>query len=369
MNCSAKSLSATLTAFLAFSLLPHLQAQDSTGTVFGAVICNDGNTPARGARISLIPVDRLLSQKGAEASNSTSSDFAGTYEARSIPPGTYVVNATLDGYDDDLKLVASVLDKLTPEDRKKLIAAFPEVTVKPGASVRKDLILRRAAAISGHATVDVGGLPGRVSVTATRVSETSRDNSPIDRAEQSEPFTQSTLTDDRGAFRIAGLPAGKYRISLRITEAYFAAAIGKNGVVHIQPERQGTAELEVYAPEGLDQDHARLVSVNDGDEITDADITIPMRFLHSITGVVTKGGTVAAAVPITLERKGRSLLGYSALSMPDGSYRFDLLPSGSYIIRAKDTASSSAGETVVQILDSDVLDTNIDLHGPESPVR
>jgi hypothetical protein len=362
----AKTLFAVLPAIFLF--LSPVSAQDATGAVSGTVLCNDGNTPARGAKIELIPLEQLLNQSAAVGSKSTNSDFTGTYEMRSLTPGTYIVNATLDGYDDDLKLVRSAADAFSPEDKKKLFESFPQVIIKPGASTRKDLLLRRAAAISGRVAVDMGGTPGRVLVTATRIFVHEASSSLVTLSEKVLPFEQSTVSDDRGAFRIAGLPAGMYRVSLRITEAYFAAGF-ENGKVHLQPERPGTAELIVFAPEALDDSNARIISVNDGDEITDADITVPTRILHSIAGTVTERGAPASSVTITLERKGGSMLDCSAISMPDGSYRFDLLPSGSYILRAKDTVSSSAGETFVQILDSDVLDSNIDLHGPESPTH
>lgn len=369
MKHSAKSMSATLAIFIALISPALLLAQDPTGSVSGTVICNDGNTPVRGAEITLIPLSQLLSSRTGEGSKSASTDFSGSYELRLVPPGTYVVNAASDGYNDDLKLVLSALDTLTQEDKRKLIAAFPQITVKPGASVRKDLVLRRAAAISGHATVDLGGVPGRVNVTATKIAGVGTPSSLIERSQRPEPFRQSTLTDDRGAFRIAGLPAGKYRISLRITEAYLAAEIGKHGEVHIQPERPGTAELEVYAPESLNEASARLFEVHDGEEISDADVTIPMRLLHSVAGVVTKGGAPVAGILIALERKGESVLGHNAVSMPDGAYRFDLIPSGDYTVHARDESSSSVGETSIHILDSDVLDANIDIRSTASSVH
>ncbi len=367
MKHAAKSSVGILAVSLSFILLPVLSAQDSTGSVSGTVICNDGNTPGRGAKVTLIPLEGLLSQNAGAASKSTSSDFSGTYEIQSVSPGTYVVNATLDGYDDDLKLVLSILNTFTLEDKEKLFATFPQVIVKPGASVRKDLVLRRAAAISGHASVDIGGALERFRVTATRISGVAPPSSLIAGSKKSEPFSQSSLTDDRGAFRIAGLPAGKYRISLRITEAYFAVAKDKSGKVHLQPERPGTADLKIYAPEALDESHARVVEVNDGDEITDADITVPMQRLHSITGIVTQGGVPAAGIFITLMRKGTSMQSSDAVSMPDGSYRFDLVPSGSYILRARRGGSDSSGEVPVQLQDSDVFDANIDLRGQVNP--
>lgn len=365
MTLAAKCIFRVL-LIIAFSLITGsiLRAQDATGTVSGTVVCNDGNAPGRGAKVALIPLDRLVSKKDGSGSKSTSTDFSGIYEFGSVAPGTYVVNASLDGYNDDLKLVLSVLDFAIVEDRKRVFAAFPQVTVKPATIVRKDLVLRRAAAISGRATVDTGGVPGRSAVIATRIPGIGQADSLISRSEGSELFTQSSPIDDRGDFRIAGLPAGKYRISLRVTEAYFRVEVDK-GSIRPQPERTGTAELNVYAPEALDEAHARVIEVNDGDEITDADITVPTRLLHSVAGIVTEGGAPVAGISITLERErdGASIGASDALSMADGSYRFDLLPPGNYTVRAKHRSAGLTGERPVQVQDSDVIDANIDLRG------
>ena len=362
-HAMSKSMSWALAAFL---FLPLLSAEDATGSVSGTVVCADGNSPARGAKVAVIPVDQLLSRETGSAPGATTSDFSGTYEIRAISPGTYIVNATLDGYSDDLKLVLSVLNMFSLDDKRKLLAAFPQVTVKAGTATRKDLVLRRAAAISGHVTVDFGGLAGRVQVTAARIVSLGSASSPISIASGSEPFTQSSLTDDRGEFRIAGLPAGQYRISVRITETYFGSVINK-GEVHVQPQRSGTAELKVYAPEALEEGHTRIFRVNEGDEITDADITIPTRILHSIGGIATEVGVPAAGVSISIEREGTSIEGSDAVSMPDGSYRFDLLPPGNYILRAKHGRLS--GHDAVQLQDSDILDANINLHGPSTQMQ
>jgi hypothetical protein len=92
------------------------------------------------------------------------------------------------------------------------------------------------------------------------------------------------MVDDRGGYRIAGLPPGTYRLSVRITEAFFNAHAtpGAHVSVTLSTPRPGTAELIVFAPDSLKESSARLVTVGDGDEITAADITVPARLLHSI---------------------------------------------------------------------------------------
>ena len=356
-----------LLAFLYFAfLLPRLSAEDASGSVVGNVICADGNVPARGAVVTIVPLDRLLEgQRGGFATTRT--DFNGAYEFLTVKPGTYAVNAVSNGYSDDLKFVLLVLANFSFEDRQKILAGLPQVTVKPGVSLHKDLILRRAAAISGRVSVDLGGIPGQVMVTATRVSGEDSGVGIMAQLQKSNPFTQSAPIDDRGAYRIAGLPSGKYRISIRVTEAYLRA-ISKGGEVRLEAERPGTAELTVYAPEFLNAADARIIEVTDADEISDADITVPARLLHSIGGIVTDGGFPRSGMLIEVQRQGNPAQGSNATTLEDGSYRFDLLQSGTYTVRVLRAGSSTAtsGAVSVHLVDSDLLDANIELRSKEA---
>lgn len=354
---------------LLLSVVP-VEAQTSGGSVSGLIVCSDSNAPARDANVALIPVNRILTQTptlDSSTSNlpSTSTDFSGAYEIGSVAPGTYIISATLDGYLNDLQLALSRLNRLTIDEKKKLVAELPQVTVKAGVETRKDLILRRAAAISGRVLVDTGGFPGRASVRATRMPDEDSTGVSSPRERVPEPFTHSAVPDDRGMYRIAGLPEGKYRLSIRISEAYFGVKAGARGETRIVPVRSGTGELIVYAPEALDQANARVIEVKDGDEITDADITISTRLLHSIAGIVTEYGAPRAGMAISFQRMGAPVEPYTAVSLPDGSFRFDLLPSGTYTLRAFPTAESlgtDSGETTVLLQDADIVDAIIDVH-------
>jgi len=359
-------------ALICFSVCPavFVRAQQASGSITGYVTCSDGNFPARGATVELVPVTRLLpGTPGSSASNSarTTTDFSGSYEIWTVDPGTYIVNATFDGYSDDLKLVRSVLDRYSLDDQKILLAAFPQVTIKPGSNARKDLVLRRAGSISGRVAVDLGGTVGKTLITATLVSGSLVGASSSNSNTKSISYSQSGVTDDRGNYRIAGLPAGKYRLSAVLKESFFGAKMSGGEKIVIEPQRSGIAQLTVFAPEALEETAAKMIDVQDGDEITDADITVPARLLHSIGGTVTQGGAPIGGVDISLQRQDGSVQDSDSISMPDGPYRFDLLPPGTYTIRAKPMGSSGSdvrpllGQVNIPVIDTDVLDANIDL--------
>ena len=325
--------------------------------------------------VKLIPLDQFLPKPASEKPSQapaveTTTDLSGYYQLYSVAPGAYLVNSAMDGYVDDLKWMQTVLDRSTADERKALIASLPQVTIKPGSTAALDLILRRAAAISGRLTVDAGGTIGRVPITAILVSGAAAGNSAKD---SSHSFSGMAFTDDRGVYRIAGLPPGSYRLSVRLTSSFFNIKITGDSQFNLTPQRAGLTELTVYAPEALKESEAKLVKVTDGEETAAGDLSIPTRLLHSIGGVVNSGGNPVAGALVDLQRPGHSEPGYEAITLPDGSYRFDMLGSGSYVVIAKLPKSTQAmsgpmsGQANTMLDQNDALDVNIELRPVKSP--
>jgi len=111
----------------------------------------------------------------------------------------------------------------------------------------------------------------------------------------------------------------------------------------MRPQRVGTAELTVYAPSATDISDAKLVEVRDGDEISGSDITIPISRLHSITGTVVKNSRILPGARVTIQRVGDAVQPQEALSDGNGTFRYDLLPAGSYILTATPSGLSDGG--------------------------
>jgi hypothetical protein len=269
------------------------------------------------------------------------------------------VNATMAGYEDDLTLARTTLDRYTPDQQKSMLAAFPQVSIKAGASMHQDLILRRAGAISGSVLVDVGGTISQSQVTAALVVDpaSERPAGPLS-------FSRSAVTDDGGVYRIAGLPPGNYRVSVRVVENFFGTSLGGPQKVTVVPQRTGLADLTVFVPEGLTLSDAKQVKLADGDELTAVDITVPTRLLHSVAGTVTRGGEPVAAISLSLETEGNRVTVSDALSMADGSFRFDLLPDGNYTLVASTYSLGKATNSTrlpVQLHGNDVTELLLSL--------
>jgi hypothetical protein len=295
---------------------------------------------------------------GAQQHLGTTTDLDGNYAVPSVFPGVYVINARLPGYGQDFEIVRQVLNRFPPDRQKELLDQFPQMVVHSGGAARQDVVIRRGAAITGRVTFDSGGALSGVGVTATLISGNLIGNA--ESADASKPayfWNIRGTTDDRGTYRIAGLPQGNYRIE---------AQVNKNAT------DAGSGTLTAFAPEALTEADAKPIAVGDGDELTDVDISIPMRLLHSIAGTVTRRGMPVVGASLTIQRQGQTGT-KEFVSNSNGTYRIDLLVSGTYFIEARyppageeNRGPSERSKVSVLLGDSDVLDANLDLRRQSS---
>src|ERR1035437_5073302 len=231
----------------------------SFGSVEGHVICDDGGFPARRATVRLLPLARLLTEERKKASVPSGpedmwTDFNGNYIFSSVQPGTYILEVLQDGYSNDLELLREVLDSFGPAKQKELLSEFPQVTVASGSTSRVDGVVHRAGAISGQVSFDDGSVLSGAEVKATLVSSSrfNDDDSLTATVLEDLNFSLEARTDDRGNYRIPGMPRGGYRIEVRLTEPGLTDP-------H-RPTRTGRAELTLFAPEALSKADSKLRS-------------------------------------------------------------------------------------------------------------
>jgi hypothetical protein len=229
------------------------------------------------------------------------------------------------------------------------------------------VVIRRSAAISGHVSFDSGGAligpNGDITATLVRSDLLKDDNGQPLQNGSSGLFTESAAPDDRGIYRIAGLPPGEYRIDLDL----HGSAARLSGTQN-EDRKPVSADLTVFAPDALSQNKAKLVEVEEGGEVSDVDITIPLSRLHSISGVIVQHRSANSNLFLTLravqpDGSTHDINGGIRLDS-GGSFRFDLLPSGSYIIEVKNlerTSETKLASLTVVVGETDVLDANIDL--------
>jgi hypothetical protein len=260
------------------------KAKPPTGIVTGTAYCADTNLPARNAQVFLIPT----TGENRGINGITSTDLNGRFALRKVPEGRYYVAAKLPGYLDLLTQISvSRLAAMPDEERKEFDAHVTIVVVS--ASQPADLSIRidRGTEIDGTVTYDDGS--PAISLPIGVKPKTASANG-IDSPEEAlSPLggliDQSVrVTDDHGRFRILGVPAGEYLVSVTVPTG--SADPSSPTVLARIFESSSFGGLVVYTGGSLRASTAKSIKVTAGGASADADIVIPLSKLHSIHGEV-----------------------------------------------------------------------------------
>ncbi|TAK19345.1 MAG: carboxypeptidase regulatory-like domain-containing protein [Acidobacteria bacterium] len=279
-------------------------------------------------------------------------DADGAFNFAELPAGRFTLTATRAGY-------PSVNYGAARPGRSGTSIVLKDNERAPQISLR----MPKGAVISGR-VLDESGAPlggARVSVgLATKRN-----------GEQTMSFGGSDSTDDRGVFRVYGLPAGDYVVSvdargfafqpgaiIKYTPAEIDAvmrsatsgAAGASAPV-TPPAGQEVVQLSAYYPSVRTLAEALPVHVDAGQERLDVDVTVSYAASVAISGFLLDAeGKPPAGVVMNLVQVGVVRTGPSVFGRPspvDGSFSFAGNPPGRYVITARATTAQTAanGET------------------------
>jgi hypothetical protein len=193
----------------------------ATGAVTGLVTCADTNAPARFALVTLQKVPG--GKTGTKRSNSdevemnatATTDIDGRFVLEKVPVGRYFVVGILSGY-------MGALSRFDPEDLKKvdettqkeLLKAVPTVQVEANQVAQANVRLEHASELSGTVLYEDGSPAIHLRARLLRKDKDgmlkSMDGMLI------PGFGAEVETDDRGHYRLIGVPPGEYSISVSI---------------------------------------------------------------------------------------------------------------------------------------------------------
>ena len=373
----------------------------SGATIVGHVVFADTNRPARFASIYLKPADQPdskddffsvlmdsaivnMQSKSRNGGSATSDDERelnsartaanglltsvgdamlaatidsdGGFSFREVPLGTYFVHVKAPGYIDPLtQFSAQELSSHEPEVRKRVVAAVPTISVMGSEVVREDLRLQRGAVISGRLCYDDGspaaGWRVRAMSRQMKGADASTNLLGIDLSQLPVRQPENTsVTDDMGHFRIAGLPTGKFVLEAKLTTASldhspFSPVSSQAGsFLSILGGLSGMSGLRVvvYFGNASRLNDAKEISVHAGDDYAGADIVMSLAASYSIVGSVVSSLDGHAVNDGTVELLARDSNGkddpslkLSTAIQADGTFRFDYVPgAGNYVLRA-----------------------------------
>lgn len=323
------------------------QPSPANSTIRGRVFFQDTGRPVRRGSVM------LMGAGGGRREITGITDNEGFFQIKNVPAGKYyaVVNAP------GVVSLMAYADLTRPRDEGIEEAAlhFEPINVDGISSIDINVPAVRGGAVSGRVMYADGDAAVGVRVEVLRKTD---DKFSTVVPNLSAIFSAlagggSYLTDDRGYFRAAGLPAGQYVI--RVTEKSIHAESDES---YRSMEREmfaASSLLNVYYPDVFDIAKAQVVDLNFGQENPELTIMIPDRTLHKISGqvVAVKGKVPIKNARVTLKRKGDTVsslfdnLYRSPISVntdEKGNWNFSQLPKGTYELQAETSSASILDE-------------------------
>jgi hypothetical protein len=321
------STRAVLAAWLLFAAVVVAQERDSSRSPAGGisgVVVTDAGAPLAGATVIVagLPDYETLT---------VVSDAGGAFDVPRIPAGKYQLRANKTGY------------FLKGRGANAASGDHP-VTVRDGQTVRSvTLVMSRGGAVVGRIVDEFGDPVDQVLVHAVKHSYQP------DGKRLAVAAGVSDLTDDRGEFRVYGLPPGDFIVA------------ASSRTLDPEPHRAGvfntTAPVErapTYFPGTLDIAEAQTISLRSGQEASVQFAVLPGRTFRISGTVIASSGAPGPLTRITLANATSSRRPEPVA--PDGGFTFDGVPPGDYSLTIVNLgpSGSEAGSARVVVRDDDV---------------
>ena len=310
------------------------QMPQGTAIIAGRVIAADTGRPIKRARVT-------VSGGNGRQARSTSTDEQGHFQIGDLAGGTYTIAATRSGFVNAVYGQKRPLQPGTPVD----LADGQQLT-------NIDLRLIRGGVITGRIVDEDGDPLARALVTVQRYQY-------VNGERQLTP-AGADQSDDRGVYRVFGLPPGEYYVSanaaslLEILGRGIPALAGLAGGGAAQGGRGGgrgaffgapapddpepTGYAPTYYPGVISAAEAAKVPVGPGQEITGVDFQVQLVATATVSGLVTGADGPVPVMLIPGDAGGMvraEILRGSAAA--DGTFSIPNVPPGHY------TAASRSG--------------------------
>jgi len=322
-----------------------LQQTEAKGSVTGRVTV-DGK-PAQGIVIILNKQESNRNLAFNEAFQGIKglkavTDYEGTFRFNDVPAGRYEASPFAPA------LVVSS-ESQSDEDRTTITVS----EAKPVENV--NFALSRGGVITGRIT-DAEGRPA----IRERIGLSGADDDESSRPWQAENFGM-LMTDDRGIYRIYGLPPGRYVVS--------AGGNSPGGIEAFTGRRNTT---RTYYPGASDRAKAKVIEVTTGNEVIGIDIKLSPapKGPYASGRIIDETGKPVPNIPLMMmpgsgNTEAIPYSGGFTASTAKGEFRFDNLRPGKY--RAMAQMAGQEGEFYAEPLSFEVK--NEDVTGLEIKLR
>lgn len=278
---------------------------EAAGVITGRVVATDGH-PVAGAQVMAMDLGRGMFNRR------TSTDADGRYELTRLAAGRYRIQAVKAGF------LAVEYGQQRPFE-----PGVPVAMAEGGRAEGIDIVLAKHSAIVGHVYDDAGDPVEGASVRVSQIAFIDGSRRLVD-----VPGAAPRLTDDRGRFRVWGLPPGRFIVSAVVGQVDFPGP----GMIDM-PGYATTFYPGTATPGG-----AALVDVGLSTDVTGIDFSLvpaPTARVYGQT-LSSSGDPITGGVTMrSSQRSGGVATEVGAIiNMQDGTFIFPNVPPGEYVIQA-----------------------------------
>jgi hypothetical protein len=318
-----------------YSASPAAIENPATAVLDGIVTKDPGGEPVKKALIELI-----AENQGEDGNYTAITGSDGTFHIEGILPGRYRLFAERTGLLE--------VDKHHPRTDGRVL------TLHAGQELKDVLIrLQAAAVVEGRVTDEDGDPLPEAQVAVLRQTYVSG------RSHWEQAGAERT--NDLGEYRIAGLPAGNYYVSVTpppnfksLIEAAGSAASDGRGAAGAALDKPVTSYMTTYYPGTRDRGQAAAIQLHAGDDF-------PANFsLSPSPGVTIRGSVVnlprGASATVMLQSRDFSLTLNGAEIRKDGSFEIRDVSPGAYTVVAtvSDAAEPMTARQTLQVTGDNV---------------
>ena len=318
-------------------------APQGTAVIAGRVLTADTGRPVKRATVSASGAGR--------GNHSAVTDEQGRYQIPNLAAGSYTITASKTGFVD------SVFGQ-----RRPLQPGAP-VTLEDGQQANNvDMRLIRGGVVTGRVSDEDGEPLARALVTVQRYQYV--------RGERQLTPAGADQTDDRGQYRVFGLPPGDYYVSAstaglgellgrgmqQLAAGLLGGGGGRGGRGFAalggadQPESTGYAPT--YYPGVVSPGEAGKVTLGPGQEASGIDFQIQLVSLATVSGIVVGTQDPANVMLVAQDAGGGfGLLGgqtFNGRAVADGTFTITNVPPGHYTAIARSGGRSGDPRTAMQ---------------------
>jgi hypothetical protein len=206
----------------------------------------------------------------------------------------------------------------------QVLARIPVVHVAAESQATTTVTLVRGATVSGRVQWEDGSPAAGIQMTVVPVTKPVAMPAQLQTLRGGQGAAFSSVTDDRGAFRLLGLASGDYYVQAMVDPR----------APFVQGGGFGVSQIKVYAPGVFRMAAAKTVTVREGDERDDLRMVLDLTALHTVSGHVSApsaGQNIASGTVSVVDTSDNTVQASGSIGA-NGDFAIQYVSAGNYTL-------------------------------------